>query len=260
MAVAFFLHFPLCSITGTEAQVHDDRSKGCGCSQGNLALVRVRRAFQCHTWQEVCRVFPALSSSYPLLVSAPPTPHSSFSARFRFEFSGNPNSAPFRFYRFLFPCTQSYTNPSLQRSVPLKMSPNGKYALSVVAAVAVFAATFALAMSVTERMPEGTYCGNYASGLVVGNVTVKSGAELFDFNVKGLGMNLECNNEKFLYDPKTHHAVVVGATDPNDCIGSVLTENHLTMEITYAPGTDEIFLDFGIVKITCKKCALPSYV
>lgn len=118
----------------------------------------------------------------------------------------------------------------------------------------VLVSTTGICMIVRERVPNGTYCGNYASGLVEGNVTTKAGSDTFDMHLHGLGMELNCENEKFIYDPKTHHAVVAGATDPNDCIGKVITENKLSLDVLYDPAKDVITLDVGITKIACKKC------
>ncbi|KAK7195098.1 hypothetical protein NESM_000433000 [Novymonas esmeraldas] len=123
-----------------------------------------------------------------------------------------------------------------------------------------FAVTLAAAMTVTERMPDGLYCGSYAGGLVVGNLSMKAGTDKFDMVMKGLGLDLECKDETFLYDPKTHHATVVGATDPNDCIGAVLTENDLTLDVIYQPDEDIITLDLGFTQIICKKCPATARV
>lgn len=129
-----------------------------------------------------------------------------------------------------------------------------RFLLAIVFAVALLASVSTARFS-AERVPDGTYCGNYGKGLVVGNVTMKAGSDKFDMVMVGLGLDLECKNETFIYDPKTHHAKVTGSTDPKDCIGSVLTENSLTLDVIYKPDVDEIILDLDFTKINCKKCA-----
>ncbi|KPA76113.1 hypothetical protein ABB37_07885 [Leptomonas pyrrhocoris] len=119
----------------------------------------------------------------------------------------------------------------------------------------VLLSSVAVALFVGERVPDGIYCGNYGNGLVVGNLTMKSGSDKFDMVMVGLGLDLQCKNETFIYDPKTHHAKVPGATDPKDCIGAVLTDNDLTLDVVYKPDVDEIVLDLGFTKIDCKKCS-----
>jgi hypothetical protein len=136
------------------------------------------------------------------------------------------------------------------------MSSVAKRILSFAAVAVMLLSTTAVALSaVRERVPDGTYCGSYGNGLVVGNVTMKAGSDKFDMVMAGLGLDLQCKNETVIYDPKTHHAKVAGATDPNDCIGSVLTESDLTLDVIYKPDLDEIVLDLGFTKISCTKCA-----
>ncbi|AYU77798.1 protein of unknown function - conserved [Leishmania donovani] len=130
-----------------------------------------------------------------------------------------------------------------------------KCILCAVALVAAFAAALAITMTVRERVPNGLYCGNYASGLVVGNLTVTYATHLFDLALRGLGMNLKCKNEVFTYDPKSHMLTAVSAKDPSDCIGSVIAASGLNLSVIYKPTADLITLDFGIAKIDCKKCS-----
>ncbi|CAJ1007192.1 hypothetical protein Q4I28_002506 [Leishmania naiffi] len=135
-----------------------------------------------------------------------------------------------------------------------------KYIIGAVVAVAAITAVLAIVMSVTERVPNGSYCGSYAGGLVVGNMTVRAISSTFDMFLTGLGLQLMCKNELFVYDMKTHEATVVGAKDPTNCIGSILTENNLTLRVFFDPRTDVVTLDLGIAKIECKKCpALPYF-
>ena len=140
-------------------------------------------------------------------------------------------------------------------TLPIAMSTFAKYFLACVAVAAVFLASAAVALSVTERVPDGTYCGNYGGGLVVGNVTTQTGSDKFDMIMVGLGLDMTCENETFIYDPTTHHAKVPGATDPHDCLGSVLTDGGLTLDVLYKPDVDQLILDLGFTKINCKKCS-----
>ncbi|KAG5481801.1 hypothetical protein LSCM4_06877 [Leishmania orientalis] len=134
-----------------------------------------------------------------------------------------------------------------------------KYILRAVAAAAAFTATLAVFVLITERVPNGSYCGRYASDLVVGNVSVRYEERDFDLTMKGLGMNLNCKKEKFEYDMATHHLLVLGINDPRDCIGSVIKSTGLSLDVTYDPTLDIITLDFGFTRILCKKCATLSY-
>ncbi|CAG9572259.1 conserved hypothetical protein [Leishmania major strain Friedlin] len=135
-----------------------------------------------------------------------------------------------------------------------------KCILCAVALVAAFAAALAITMTVREKVPNGLYCGNYASGLVVGNLTVQYEKRLFDLAFKGLGMNLKCENEAFSYDPKSHTLMVTSAKDPSDCLGAVITASGLNLSVTYKPIADVIILDVGVAKIDCKKCSALTYV
>ncbi|CAM37845.1 conserved hypothetical protein [Leishmania braziliensis MHOM/BR/75/M2904] len=135
-----------------------------------------------------------------------------------------------------------------------------KYIIGAVVAVAAFTAVLAIMMSVKERVPNGTYCGSYAGGLVVGNMTIRAVSSTFDMFLIGLGLQLACKNELFAYDMKTHEATVIGAKDPNNCIGSILTENNLTLRVFFDPRADIVTLDLGLAKIECKRCPALSYV
>lgn len=90
--------------------------------------------------------------------------------------------------------------------------------------------------------------------MVVGKLDIKPSTSTTDIYLKGFGSETTCNDEKYTYDPKTHHAVLVGATDPQDCIGKMLHDNHLSLDITYNPAKDIILLDIKIAKIECTKC------
>ncbi|CBZ25390.1 conserved hypothetical protein [Leishmania mexicana MHOM/GT/2001/U1103] len=135
-----------------------------------------------------------------------------------------------------------------------------KCILCAVALVAAFAAALAITMTVREKVPNGLYCGSYASGLLVGNLSVRYDLHLFDLSLRGLGMDLNCKDEVFTYDLKTHKLVAVSAKDPFDCIGSVIQKSGLHLETTYNPTVDVITLNFGIAKIDCKKCRALSYL
>ncbi|CAD2221743.1 hypothetical protein AGDE_05564 [Angomonas deanei] len=105
-----------------------------------------------------------------------------------------------------------------------------------------------------ERLPDGHYCGTYSFGLVKGEFNTTSGSTFFDLSLEAFGDTAECKNEKYIYDPATHKAVVVGATDPNDCLGKLLSDNKLTLEVLFNPEADIVTLDLGITKIDCPKC------
>lgn len=104
-----------------------------------------------------------------------------------------------------------------------------------------------------ERMPDGTYCGSYA-GIVEGRLFTKKGTDTFDIYLEALGDELVCKDEKYIYDPKTHTAEVPGASDPDDCIGQALTNQGLTLKVSYDPKQDIITLDLDMLKIECEKC------
>lgn len=110
------------------------------------------------------------------------------------------------------------------------------------------------AMKVTEeRMPDGTYCGTYGT-IVEGRLTTTKGTDTFDIYLEALDEELVCKDEKYIYDPNTHTAVIPGATDPNDCIGQALANQGLSLKVTYDPKSDVITLDLDIAKIECEKC------
>lgn len=120
--------------------------------------------------------------------------------------------------------------------------------------VVVLSATFGRSLSVSERLPDGTYCGEYSNGAVQGRLRTKKGADTFDLFLIAFGDRVTCKNEKYIYDPNTHTAVVPGATDPNDCLGRVLLDNDLTLAVSYDPQKDVMTLVLEAIVIECKKC------
>ncbi|GET87589.1 hypothetical protein, conserved [Leishmania tarentolae] len=130
-----------------------------------------------------------------------------------------------------------------------------KCILCAMAVVTALAAALAITMTLRENVPNGLYCGSYANGLVVGNLTVRYPPREFDLAFRGLGMSVKCKNESFTYDPTSKELTVTSVKDPSDCIGAVMTENGLDLNVTYKPATDIIVLDFGAAKIECKKCS-----
>ncbi|KAG5481495.1 hypothetical protein LSCM1_05512 [Leishmania martiniquensis] len=134
-----------------------------------------------------------------------------------------------------------------------------KHILRAVAAAAAVTATLAILLILKERVPDGPYCGSYASDLLTGKLNVKYAMGLFDLSLKGLGMKLNCTDEKFTYDTGTHHLTVLNIKDPKDCIGAAMNSSGLALDATYDPYSDIITLDFSFVKIVCKKCGALSY-
>lgn len=105
-----------------------------------------------------------------------------------------------------------------------------------------------------ERVPDGKYCGDYASGLVTGRLRTEKDSDRFDITIEAFDEELVCKDEEYHYDPKTHTADIPGARDPEGCIGRPIQENGLILEVSYNPKKDIITLDLGIAKIDCIKC------
>lgn len=121
--------------------------------------------------------------------------------------------------------------------------------------VLVLAAMPANALVVSERMPDGGYCGSYSHNLVVGRLNISQASSTVDVDIKGFGEEVICRNESYAYNPKTHRAVLVNKDDPNDCLGQLLRNASLEAAISFNPTTDTVTISVGFAHVACHKCA-----
>ncbi|KEG13842.1 hypothetical protein DQ04_00751020 [Trypanosoma grayi] len=106
-----------------------------------------------------------------------------------------------------------------------------------------------------NRHPAGVYCGEYSLGLVKGRITAGQTPDTFDIWLDAFGEKYNCKDEKYIYNERTNHMDVVGATDPNDCLGKLLVQNGLPLTVVYFPREDTLELDLGIAKVDLSQCA-----
>lgn len=102
--------------------------------------------------------------------------------------------------------------------------------------------------------PSGPYCGSYSFGLVTGKVDMNDSKHVFDLEFHGLGADVKCENEAYVYNAETGVLAVAGATDTSNCLGSVLKSNGLTLTVTYNSGEDTLKIDLGIASLTASPC------
>lgn len=103
-----------------------------------------------------------------------------------------------------------------------------------------------------SKAPSGTYCGSYSFGLVTGKVHFES--TTFDISFDGLGAHVHCPSVNYQFHADTNKIEVPSAVDPKDCLGSVLTDNSLSLNVKYNPSEDSTLIDLGLASLTAKRC------
>jgi hypothetical protein len=103
------------------------------------------------------------------------------------------------------------------------------------------------------RGPHGTYCGSYSFGLVTGKVTFDDAAKTFDLTFDGLGAHVRCGHEAYSMEADGT-LIIPGVSSPDNCLGSVLESNGLSLDALYHSNDDAVDLDLGLASLTASKC------